>query len=231
MIALIVSTWLSTAPGGGAGVVVLDVDAAVLDDDTRRALQARVASGVAAGTDDDVATTADLRALADVAAAQQALDCDGSSSCLAELADAYGAQSVVSTRVSKVAGQYAIEVVLLDAHSARVLKRVDGAGSKKELLGLAKTLGRAVVAVDDDDEDDGASGLFVGGVVTGVVGVVALGVGGVGAVVAQGAVSGRGVSAADKNLGFNTRLPLLGVAAVGAVVTVVGVALAVVGAE
>jgi hypothetical protein len=222
MIALIVTTLLAA----DAGIVVLDVDSTALDAEVAKAVQSRVAGGVAGAVDDvEVATTADLRALADVAATQQALDCDGSSSCLAELADAYGAATVVTTRVSQVAGLYAVEVVRLDAHTARVLRRVDGQSDRRGLLALAKQLGGEVVS-----DEDGGGGLFAGGVVTGVIGAVALVGGGVGAVRAHGAVSGRGVSAADKNLGFQTRLPLLAVAGAGAVVTVAGVVLVVVGA-
>lgn len=222
MLGLIVAGWLV----GDAGVVILDVESRVLDKDDRAAVQVRVASGAADATDLEVLTTADLRALADVAATQQSLDCDGSSECLSELADAYGAATVVSVRVNKVAARYVVELVALDAHSAKVLRRVDGTSTRGQLLDVAKQLG---VELFTQPVAPGASPLFVAGVVTGVVGAAATVAGGLGALVAEGAVRGADVSAADKDLGFRARLPLVGVAVVGVVVGVVGVGLVVAG--
>lgn len=226
MLALLVAGLLAA----DASVVVLDVESRVLGTDDRAAVQARVASGVSGASHEDaeVVSTADLRALADVAAEQQSLNCDGSSSCLSELADAYGAATVISIRVNKSGSKLLVEVVALDAHSAKVLKRVDRTTSRTDLLDTAKDLGREVVS---DDEAAGVSGLFVSGVVTASVGAAALVGGGVGAVLAEGAVRGSNVSAADKDLGFKTRVPLAIVAVAGAVVGLVGGGLVFVGAE
>ncbi len=235
--AVLVAASDDRAPQARASVVVLDVESTVLDADDRAAVQTRVARGISEGARDadddrDVVTTADLRRLANVVAEQQVLDCNGTSACLAELAGAYGAASVVTTRVGKVAGQYVVEVVLLDAHTARVQKRVDASTTKKELLATARRLGRSLV--EDGDEGGarprGPSSLLIGGGVTAGLGFAAAVVGVVGAVLAEGAVRGVNVSGPDKELGFAARTPLAITAVTGLIVGVIGAGAAVAGA-
>ena len=210
---------------GVPGIVVLDVDSRAISEDDATAVQARVARGVAEGRPaEQVVTTADLRALVDVAADRQALECDGSSACIAEIAGAFGAAHVVTTRINKLSNRYLIEVVLIDAGTASVIKRVDSSAPKKDLLDVARRLGREVVSAEM------TSPLLIAGAVTAGVGAL-LGIGGgVGAWMAESAVQGRGVSAADKELGFNARVPLAGLAAVGVLGAIVGGGLAIAGA-
>ena len=94
-----------------------------VEDKVLRAVQRDTTASTAA-LGYEVVSSDDVSAMLDVEAARQSsAACDGTSSCLSELAGSLGATLVVTGRVAEIAGQIEVALTLLDTSGARVLGR------------------------------------------------------------------------------------------------------------
>jgi hypothetical protein len=96
-------------------------------------VSARLADAVAARTRADVVSAEDVDALLSHERDKQLVGCE-QESCLAEIADALGADVIVQGRLSRVDGGYALSVTALDSHSAQIVGRVDERWGGEPLL-------------------------------------------------------------------------------------------------
>jgi TolB-like protein len=192
--------------------------------------------GVVSGC--DVVSQTDIVAMLDYEK-QKAVCTDGSDSCLAEIGQALGAERVVAGTVGKLGAEYVISARLMNVKKGQVEQRMEApAGARPEALRrAAKNAGRrlfgaadlpADAKIDDSpiakgDEGGGSSALFWVGGVTAGVGVVALGVGGAVALIADQRL-GDAKETEKQAIGEEGRAMLV-VAGVGAAVAVVGAVL------
>ena len=96
-------------------------------------VSARLAQAVAARTHDDVVSSEDIEAMLSHERDKQLVGC-AQESCLAEIADALGADVVVQGRLSRIDGGYALSVTALDSKSAQIIGRVDERWGGEPLL-------------------------------------------------------------------------------------------------
>ena len=144
-----------------------------VEDKALRAIQRDTTASTAA-LGYEVVSSDDVTAMLDVEAARQSsAACDGSSSCLSELAGSLGATLVVTGRVVEIDGQIEVALTLLDTSGARVLGRSTAAAADIRALrerieqATRSLFGVAVVAAPASGPD---MRLVVGGAVVGVVG-------------------------------------------------------------
>jgi hypothetical protein len=87
-------------------------------------LTARIAETVGKRQGHSVIAPDDIRALLEQESRKQLLGCT-EESCLAEIAGALGVEAIVSGRVSKIEGGFAVSLSLVDARGARALAHVN----------------------------------------------------------------------------------------------------------
>lgn len=153
-------------------VLVLDVGGEALSDEEAGLIRDAIAAEVASRTHAEVLSSEDVRRVLDTAADKQRLDC-ATDSCLAELGAALGASRVLHGTVARLGREYVMTVALVDPNTALALGRATArADSVPALYGnvprtVAELLGEKPLPVLT----------VVGGAVTAVAGVVAVGSG------------------------------------------------------
>lgn len=196
----------------------------------------------------DVVAARDVKSLFDVEASRQAAGCDGGIDCAAELAGALDAPQLVSGQLGRVGSTWILSLTRLERVQLTVLARVHREARGDTPEDLLRQLDGAVdelfgaSAAATVDAGGGSPLPVVGGIVAGV-GVVGLGVGVAGNVVAQRTFDEAKNDLEDPETDNRDQLRAraqstgdlqnaiaLGAYAVGAVVLVVGVVLVVVGA-
>ncbi|MCC7070291.1 MAG: hypothetical protein IT383_03150, partial [Deltaproteobacteria bacterium] len=125
------------APSSGAAskptVLVLDLEPAGVSKDDAHFVTAEIARTLAEPATVNVLSAADLRRLASLESDKQAMGCEAQS-CLAELANAMGAEYVVFGTVGRIDEQFMLEVSLFAAVAARPVGRRDVKASSLSLL-------------------------------------------------------------------------------------------------
>ncbi len=116
------------AAGGGKSrsILVLELkgDASVVDQPTLNTITSTVSVAVSKRKGLNVLTAQDVKNLVDIEAQKQMLGCTtGSESCLAEVANAMGAELVLSGDVGKLGSAFVINLHLFDAGKARSVGR------------------------------------------------------------------------------------------------------------
>ncbi|MDP2343315.1 MAG: hypothetical protein Q8O67_20320 [Deltaproteobacteria bacterium] len=129
VVALVALSLPAQAAGGGPkarSILVLELrgEASVVDHSTLTTITSTVAAAVSKRKGLNVLTAQDVKNLVDIEAQKQMLGCtSGSESCLAEVANAMGAELVLSGDVGKLGSAYVINLNLFDASKARSLGR------------------------------------------------------------------------------------------------------------
>lgn len=210
-------------------VLVLDLEAAGVSKDDAHFVTAEIARTLAEPATVNVLTAADLRRLASLESDKQAMGCEAQS-CLAELANAMGAEYVVFGTVGRIDEQVMLELSLFAAAAARPVGRRDVKATSLSLV--IKRTPREVHALagdllppyagPDPDAPDGPSALLVAGGVTAGAGalVVLLGAGSAGFAAAR---------VLDTKLPARDRNDAKGLGAVATIGTGIGGVLAAVG--
>lgn len=103
-------------------VLVLDLESVNTDLDTTRAISRLVVASLGEIPGLQVTSQEDLRTLANLDAAKQALDC-AAASCLADMAGALGARAVLFGSVTGLGGTTSIALSLYDSQSGRMQRR------------------------------------------------------------------------------------------------------------
>ncbi len=180
-------------------LLVLDVQGADLEQTQRETLTGTIAARATRFAALDVISSMDLRQLADLRADQAATGCeDASSSCMAELANALGAELVLATRAGKLDAVTVVTLQLFDVKRGAAVGRASVQGwslpEVTDKLGLAldellvhatgaqpTDPGTPTLAAGPRPAAAGSSvvstSLLVGGAVAIAVGVVAGGLG------------------------------------------------------
>lgn len=206
-------------------VLVLDLQAVGVDEETTRTINGVLASLVSQSPSLDVATSADLRTLVDVTVQQQSLGCDVSS-CLGELAGAFGAKYILYGDLGHLDEDIIVNVSLFDASAATAVGRssvtVHRLTEVRERLRPA--MAELLVPLGGlPDEEKSTSPLFIGGLVAAGLGTAALVAGGAFATVAE-------LTAANADAPIDAKEQALKDGSVALVVSVVGAVVAVGGA-
>lgn len=148
LLGLLLAVAATTAPQ----LVVLDIDnragAAAADVEH---LNIVLADRASAAANVDVLAAADLQALAEMSAAQQAADCDDNG-CLSEIAGAMDARYLVKPRLTRAGERYALRIVIFDAVEGRIATRATATATGLEAL--------APVAEHEFDRALAAAGLL-----------------------------------------------------------------------
>lgn len=103
-------------------VLALDLDAVNVDAETTRAVSRLVAAALGEIEGVQVTSQDDLRTLANLDAAKQAMDCDAKS-CLADIAGALGARAVVFGSVTGLGSTTTLALSLFDSTSGLIERR------------------------------------------------------------------------------------------------------------
>lgn len=125
---------LAVAAATAPQLVVLDIDnragapATAVDH-----LNIVLADRASASATVDVLAAADLQALAEISAAQQAADCDDNG-CLAEIAGAMDARYIVKPRLTRSGERYTLRIVVFDAVETRIATRTTATATGLEAL-------------------------------------------------------------------------------------------------
>jgi TolB-like protein len=179
----------------------------------------------------EIVTEADIESMLAFEGQKQSLGCDADApSCLSEIGDALGVESVVTGSVTRAGDRYALSLRQVDVANARVMARAQVFSAQTpEALTAASREGVSALmqrdaAVDDgaDDESALAPVLLWGGATVAVLGalVALLGAGsGGGAYVVKEDPNGDGTV---RGVASAVWIPLLVVGAVGVVVGVAG---------
>ncbi|OGQ23886.1 MAG: hypothetical protein A2138_22105 [Deltaproteobacteria bacterium RBG_16_71_12] len=202
LVVLVAALVIADAPAAApqrTKLLVLDVQGAELEPAQRDTLTGTITARAARFSSLDVLSSQDLRQLADLRSDQAAAGCeDAASSCMAELANALGAELVLATRAGKLDAVTVITLQLFEVKKGAAAGRASVQGwslpevTDKVGLALDELLVRATGEQPNDQvvpslpagprPDAGASaigtGLLVGGAVALALGVV---VGGLGA--------------------------------------------------
>jgi hypothetical protein len=189
-------------------VLVLDLEAAGASKDDAHFVTVEVAKTFSTPGTVDVLTATDLRRLAALESEKQAAGCEAQS-CLAEIANAMGAQYVVFGSVGRIDASYVAELTLFEAAAAKPISRRDIKGDSlsaliarvpRETHALAGTLLPPYAGPDPDAEvDSGPNVLLIVGAVAGGVGAAAALGGAGGAGFAASRVMDQKAAAADRN--------------------------------
>ncbi|MEW5847600.1 MAG: hypothetical protein AB2A00_02260 [Myxococcota bacterium] len=130
-----------------------------------------------------VISTKDVEDMLSLERQRQLMDCD-SSSCIAEIAGALGADQILSVSLTKVASSMLLTLRLLDARRAQVLAYVTErvkAGDEEQVIDLVRPAVRRLVTPADEAAERNPTGKALlgagvsGVVVSGVLFVAALG--------------------------------------------------------
>lgn len=209
-------------------MLALDLESVNSDPETTKAVSRLVVSALGEIPDVQATSQDDLRTLANLDAARQAMDCSATS-CLAELAGALGARAVLFGSVTGLGGTTSIALSLYDSKSARISRRTVDAGD----LGSVPTALRPAVRellVDAGllaiaAEPPGPSPLFLGGVGAAATGGALLVGGAVTTAVCELQLQDAKMPGAEKEPLQQVGLVGLGVAAAGALLGSVGIVL------
>jgi TolB-like protein len=225
----------------GCSVAVLDLQGKGLDDSQMHVAQIltdSIATELSASTECRIITQADIASMLDFEATKMATCSDAAESCIAEIGGALGVQRVVAGSVGKIGTTYTIQLRLIDIHEANVDKRADLTSREDaaELRDTARNGARQLFGLDAAPTTSGAAteeataggGPFASPWIYVGSGVAALGLvgAGVGGFLAWDANEQLGDPAKTGKGGIQTiGVAGLGIAAGGAVLTLVGVGL------
>jgi hypothetical protein len=177
-----------------------------------------------------VVTSSDVKDLISLAAQQELEGCD-SSSCLTEVADAFGAGLVVFGDVNRVDREMQLALRLVNVSTGDVLARESAQAASTDALARAtpatvkRLLSRAFPAAPPWERP-----LVITGGSVGSVGAVAgVGLGVWAGVLAQTLYGSSSSSADEKGFAFDALVPVAAGAALGVVVAAAGGAMVVVG--
>lgn len=105
-------------------LLVLDLKAVDVDKNTVETLQGFVTTGLAYYSELDVISGADVKSMVELEANRATMGCSEDASCLADIADALGAQLVVFGNCGKLDSDLVINLNLFDSVKAQSLGRV-----------------------------------------------------------------------------------------------------------
>lgn len=202
-------------------VLVLDIEAIGVAAD-EAAAATRIVAAAAADVDGvEVVSANDLRRLDALQADRSAAGCDEDASCLADIAGALGAESVLFGSLSKLGSTTTASLSLYTAGDGRVERvSVDVADLSQLTAALrertAVLLGRGAPGAPEPEPANPWFGVVVGGGVAAVVGAGT-------AVVGEVLIQQPERDGAEKDLVRGVGLAGVGVAVVGVAVAVVGV--------
>lgn len=131
------------APKARTKLLVLDLQSSDLEPSQRETLTGALAARAARFPSLDVISSMDLRQLADLRADQAASGCDdASASCMAELANALGAELVLASRAGKLDAVTVVTLQLFNVHDTAAEGRASVQGWS--LVEVSDKLGLAV---------------------------------------------------------------------------------------
>jgi hypothetical protein len=217
-------------------LVILDLESNAVDAGLTKTISDEVAVALtSAHLADDVTSAADLRAQLGLEAEKRAAGCEANASCIAEIAQALGADLVVHGSVGKIADVYAVTLSLFDAKANRAIAREKFETSKPALIGKRVELasqnlalayrGHATIPIPSDDEAGASTGLLLTGAGVGVVGAGTAAVAGYFAESAATTLSTATTTKQAKNQAVQLEVPMQVAAIVGASAAVAGVGL------
>jgi len=138
----------TTAPRAGrpgVSLAVMELRALGVEQSLADQITGIVALELAKTPGFSVISAADVKAMLGLEKAKELMGCE-EQSCLAEIAGALGVDLAASGGVTRLGGQYAVQLTLLDMRTARVLKRVrEAAGTADGLLVAARRAAGALV--------------------------------------------------------------------------------------
>ena len=232
---LLLVAWTPALSGGAPAVahherlVLLDLQANGVDANTVRTITDVVSTAFARHKELDVVAAADLRAMMNVEAAKQASACSGTDSCMADVAQALGADLLVHGSVGKLGDLLVVNVSLFDARVNRAIGREKvestDASELSALLESAVDKLCALVAPAEPAVHFSAPLVATGAVLV-VAGVVGVAAGGYFAVASYGALEDPASARASKESAVSTYPIALGAALFGGALTVGGVVVA-----
>jgi hypothetical protein len=233
---LVLALPLLVAAAAPARVLVLNLEAIGVDANVSRSVDALVLQG-AQSDGVEVLSEAEIKKLADLEANKQEIGCNASS-CLAELADAMGAQLVLFGSVSQLGSVTTVSLSLFDHGTTQVRRDTLSAQNVGELPALVPSHVHALLAASlpksaateapAPETGGGPSPLFLAGVGGAVVGALALAGGAVGAGVMEARIQDPKGAGADKSDAQLFGKLALGAALAGAVIAGAGAAVIVV---
>lgn len=215
-------------------LVILDLDSNGVDAALTKTISDDVAVALTqAHIADDVTSAADLRAQLGVEATKQMAGCESKDSCMAEVAQALGADLVVHGSAGRFGEVYSVALSLFDAKANRAIAREKVETAKLEVLGksvevAARNLalayrGKPTVAIADDAGAPGVSmPLVLAGAGVGIVGLALAVATGALAAGASSTLSNATTSSAAKNAAESSEVPFQLGAVAGGVVTLAG---------
>ncbi len=206
-------------------VLALDLEAVNVEAETTRAVSRLVAAALGELEGLHVTSQDDLRTLANLDAAKQAMDCDATS-CLAELAGALGARAVVFGSVTGLGSTTTLALSLFDSKSGLIERRTVETKSVDELPGALRPALRELfidAGLLAPPAATSWSPLIVAGAGTATLGALALVGGGVTSGVCEALLQDAAKPGVEKE-------PLQAAGRAGLIVAGAGAALGVVGA-
>jgi hypothetical protein len=131
--AAMAQTMAAEAPGGPKKVAVMRTQTDGVDAGVGAQVSARIAEMTRLKTGAEVLSADQITTLLDHERDKQLVGCE-QDSCLAEVADALGADVIVAARLSRIDGGYALTITALDAVGAKPLGAVDEKWGGEPLL-------------------------------------------------------------------------------------------------
>lgn len=225
---LLLALAAAPAPTAAVPVLALDLEAVNVPPDTARAVNRLVVAALGELKGLHVTSQDDLRTLANLDAAKQAMDCSAES-CLAEMAGALGARAVVFGSVTGLGATTSITLSLFDSSKGAIQRRAIEARSLDEVPPALRPALRALFEdaglIAPEVAPQGPSVLFLSGVGAAAIGGLALLGGATTTVVAEAQLQDATKPGPEKEPLQQVGQVGLVVAAAGAVVAAVGVAL------
>jgi hypothetical protein len=221
-------------------LVILDLTANDVDKNLVKTISEAIAVGLQKqAIVDDVVSAADLRAMMDVEADKRALgaDCEMKESCMAEVAQALGADVLVHGAVGRFGELYTVSLSIFDARNNRAIAREKVESEKLELLSrkvdfATKRLAFAyegksleLAGAEPTEPGGGVSPLLLAGVGVGALGAIGAVVGGLLASSAAQTLENPASSGAEKDSAQDTHPIFLATALGGGVVAAAGAGL------
>ncbi|MDP2343642.1 MAG: hypothetical protein Q8O67_21970 [Deltaproteobacteria bacterium] len=187
----------------------------------------------------DVTTAADLRAISNLEADKQALgNCKDSAACIAEIANALGADLLVHGSIGKIGDEILMNVAMFDARKNMAIAREKAQGRDQQKLVhkvevaatrmIAFYEGKEPPPAPPDEDERGGLGvpLLIGGSVVGVAGVAAAVIGGLSVAGRNGVLERKDSTQAEKDAALKGYAEQSALAFVGVAGAVVGAGIA-----
>ncbi|MCC7073781.1 MAG: hypothetical protein IT383_20900 [Deltaproteobacteria bacterium] len=203
-------------------MLALDVESVNVSPDTARVVTQLVVAALSEVEGLEHTTQGDLRRLANLEAAKQAMDCSDAS-CLSEIADAMGARGVMFGSVTEVGASLSITLSLFDSRGAAMTRRtVDVRDLEEARVALRPAVREIVIEAGLVAPPAPPSASFTAGATLAAGGGVLLVGGGATAAVCELLLRDAGRPGPEKELLQGLGLLGVGVSAGGLVVGAVG---------